>query len=183
MHFAVCRGTVRAVSEVERRQFAIPPAVGDFDGMELSLFDPADADDRHLLILAEHPELYEAIEAWLDEIHVDGNVMSPILHITMHEIVANQLWDDEPPEVWQTAQRLTAAGYDRHEVLHMLASVVSADVYEAMAHDAPPDLERTRAALAALPEPWEQARAELPAQRHAKRSERRAAARGKKHPR
>jgi hypothetical protein len=171
------------VSEVERRQFAIPPAAGDFDGMELSLFDPAHADDRHMLILAEHPELYDAIEAGLDEIHVDGNVMSPILHITMHEIVANQLWDDNPPEVWQTAQRLSAAGYERHEVLHMLASVVSSDVYEAMAHDTPPDLERTRAALAALPDSWEQARAEIPAQRHANRTERRAAARAKKHPR
>ena len=65
----------------------------------------------------------------------------------MHEIVANQLWADDPPEVWQTATRLLAAGYERHEVLHMLASVVSDDVYESCTtrkHRIPT---KTRAAL------------------------------------
>ena len=31
--------------------------------------------------------------------------MNPRLHLKMHEIVATQLWDDSPPEVWDTAAR------------------------------------------------------------------------------
>jgi hypothetical protein len=95
----------------------------------------------------------------------------------MHEIVANQLWPDDPPEVWHTAQRLIKAGYERHEVLHLLASVVAEDVDAALRDKLPPDLEKTRAALAALPESWELQRDEIPVQRQLNRVERRAAAR------
>ena len=95
----------------------------------------------------------------------------------MHQIVANQLWAVDPPEVWHTAQRLIELGYERHEVLHMLGSVVAEDVYAALRDKLPPDLEKTREALAALPESWELQRDEIPAQRHLNRAERRAEAR------
>jgi hypothetical protein len=94
----------------------------------------------------------------------------------MHLVVANQLWDDTPPEMWLTAQRLTGAGYERHEVLHMLGSVVSDDIYKALRGEAQ-DAERTRQALAALPGDWEERRAGLGQERHANRAERRAARR------
>lgn len=77
--------------------------------------------------------------------------MNPQLHLAMHEIVANQVLANEPPEMWDTAKRLTGAGYERHEVLHMLASVVSADVLSALHDNESNDPARTRAALAALP--------------------------------
>jgi len=163
------------MTDDERRRFAVPPATGDFDGVDLAFLDPSDEDDRHLLILAEHPELHRAIEAGLTEIHTNGETVNPVLHLTMHEIVANQLWADEPPEVWEAAQRLLEAGYGRHEVLHMLASVVAADVYEVLRDQTAPDLDKARAALAALPESWEHQRAEIPAQHHQNRAERRAA--------
>ncbi len=107
--------------------------------------------------------------------------MNPVLHIAMHEIVANQLWANDPPEVWETAQRLLAVGHSRHEVLHMLASVVSAEVFEIMGHQAPHDIERVRCGLAALPQSWEEARAGIPSERHMNRAERRAAARKRPH--
>jgi light-regulated signal transduction histidine kinase (bacteriophytochrome) len=47
------------------------------------------------------------------EIRVGRDMINPALHIAMHEIVANQLWADNPPEVWAIAQRLLADGYDR----------------------------------------------------------------------
>ena len=128
------------------------------------------------MILAEHPEFHRAVEAGRSEVHVKGTTINPDLHLATHEIVANQLWADDPPEVWQTARRLLAAGYERHEVLHMLGSVVSGDIYDALRNDRPPDLDKIRAALAALPESWERQRAEIPAQRHENRAERRAAA-------
>jgi hypothetical protein len=62
--------------------------MGDVD---LSLLDPGEEGDRHFLILAEHPELQQAIEDDRDEIDLHGYVMSPRLHISVHEVVANQL--------------------------------------------------------------------------------------------
>jgi hypothetical protein len=129
--------------------------------IELSLLDPGEEGDRHFLILAEHPELQEAVEDDQDEITLHGNLMSPRLHLSMHEIVANQLWADDPPETWPTAQRLMALGYQRHEILHMLGSVVSSEAWRTMQYKQPFDPDRFRAGLDALPESWEAERAEL----------------------
>jgi hypothetical protein len=158
----------------DRRTFAVPPARGTYDEIDLSFLDPSDPDDRHILIEAEHPELHAALRADQDEIDVGGEPMSPRLHIAMHEIVANQLWDDDPPETWETAQRLLGAGYDRHEVLHMLSSVVAGELYGVMTESRPADQARTRAAFAALPASWEQKRPG-PAEAPRNRAERRAA--------
>jgi hypothetical protein len=129
--------------------------------IELSLLDPGEEGDRHFLILAEHPELQEAVEDDQDEITLHGNLMSPRLHLSMHEIVAKQLWADDPPETWPTAQRLMALGYQRHEILHMLGSVVSGEAWRTMQYKQPFDPDRFRAGLDALPESWEAERAEL----------------------
>ena len=137
-------------SDDERRAFAVPPAVGEVDEIDLELLDPSDPDERRMLIEAEHPELREALESG-EEIVVAGTPMNPRLHIAMHEIVANQLWDDDPPQTWQTAQRLLAEGYERHEVLHMLASVVSTELWATLARGAQPDRNRYVAALDKLP--------------------------------
>jgi hypothetical protein len=93
--------------------------------MELAFLDPANEGERIVLIRAEHPELAEAIDRGEEEIEIDGQVMNPRLHLTIHEIVATQLWDNDPPEVWQTARRLLDAGYERHEIPHMLGSALA----------------------------------------------------------
>lgn len=72
-------------------------------------------------IEAEHPAFADALHA-REESLIAGEPMNPRLHIAMHEIVTNQLWADDEPEVWTTVQRLTQLGYDRHVVLHMIAS-------------------------------------------------------------
>jgi hypothetical protein len=41
-----------------------------------------------------------------------------------------RLW--RPAETWQTAQRLSALGYDWHNIMHMIAAVVSDDLYRAV---------------------------------------------------
>ena len=84
--------------------------------------------------------------------------MNPRLHLIMHEIVATQIWDDSPPEVWDTAVRLLEAGYERHEILHMLGRLVSDHVWEALHDNRPYDRERHVAALQALPGSWERER-------------------------
>ena len=141
-------------SESQRRRFACPPARGRYEGIELEYLDPADPDERGILIKAEHPELHKALRRGDDEIVIAGQPMSPRLHIVMHEIVANQLWDDDPPETWQTAQRLVGLGYERHEVLHMLSSVVAREVWNVMDSGLASDPARYVAALGDLPESY-----------------------------
>jgi hypothetical protein len=77
------------------------------------------------VIRHEHPEFVDALEDDLDEIDLGYGPLNPRLHLAMHEIVATQLWDGDPPEVWETAVRLRDAEYERHEVLHMLGRPVS----------------------------------------------------------
>ncbi|MDQ3990299.1 MAG: DUF1841 family protein [Actinomycetota bacterium] len=115
---------------VDRRMFTMPfygTTIGDEDHPRL---DPGDEDDRHLLIVGEHPEYHEALDDPTFDGEVDG--ANPRLHITVHEVVANQLWNDDPPEAWQAAQRLTATGADRHEVLHQIGEVVIHHLYGAL---------------------------------------------------
>jgi hypothetical protein len=162
------------MSEGDRKTFACPPAFGEVDGIDLALLDPADEDDRRILIEAEHPELKQALEDGVREIRLEREVMNPRLHIAMHEIMANQLLADDPPEMWQTARRLASAGYERHEILHMLASVVSGQVWGAFVDDASYDIERVRRELAALPEGWESQRDQWPRERVRNRAQRRA---------
>lgn len=152
----------------------MPPMSGTVNDIDLGSLDPADPDDRRLLIEADHPMLQQAIEDGLDEIVLDGQVMNPNLHIALHEVVAERLWTDDPPETWSTAQRLSGLGYDRHEVLHMLMSAVSDEIFHAMQPDATPqDPGRTRAALAALPGSWEAQRETQPQKRAERRAQQR----------
>jgi hypothetical protein len=138
-----------------RLEFACPPRQGFFGEFELELLDPADPDERRVLILAEHPELADAIDDNRDEIDAAGQPLNPHLHITIHEIVANQLWADDPPEVWQTACRLLDAGYERHEILHMMGSALTGEIWTLLHERKGADLSTYVARLRALPGSWE----------------------------
>lgn len=141
----------------QRLEWVLPARTGEFRGLELAHLDREDPDERRILIEAEHPEYAEALEAG-DEILVDGQPMNPALHISMHEIVANQILELEPPETWATAKRLVDLGYDRHEVLHMLAGPVTQQVWQMMQDRRHFDRDEFVAELADLPESWEAAR-------------------------
>lgn len=132
---------------LDRRLFAMP-YVGTRIGVEdFPRLDPGDPDERRLLVIGEHPEYHAALDDPGFDSEIDG--VSPELHVTLHEIVATQLWDDDPPEVWQAAQRLIGAGVERHDVLHALADVLACHLHGALANgDA--DVDGYRADLAAL---------------------------------
>ena len=148
----------RGADTDERLAFAIP-ALHHPDVADTELLDPADPDERALLIRAAHPEL----DTSLDTVIVDGREMNPRLHLTIHEIVAAQLVDDDPPEVWATAQRMRRLGYGRHEILHMLGAAMTPQLLAALHEQRDYDLDAHRAALAALPESWERERPGGPA--------------------
>jgi hypothetical protein len=133
--------------------WALPAATGTHRGIDLSLLDRDDEDDRHIFIEAEHPLFADALRSD-HELEVGGEAMNPRLHIAMHEIVINQLWHQDPPDVWPTARRLSALGYDRHVVLHMIASIVSQDLWQIMHEGQTPNLDEYSRQLDRLPEGW-----------------------------
>jgi hypothetical protein len=83
-----------------------------------------------------------------------GEPFSPRLHVTMHHVVASQLLADYPPETWQTVQRLVGLGYDWHNIMHMIAAVVSDYLYHAMKEDRPFDPGDYARRLSKLPGRW-----------------------------
>lgn len=177
--------THTASAEQERRRFVADPKV--LAALNMSVADLADPDARSLVIRHEHPEFEEALGAGLDEIDLGYGAINPRLHLAMHEIVATQLWDGDPPEVWETAVGLRDAGYERQEILHMLGRPVANQVWAAL-HDAQPyDRERHIAELRALPGTWERERSALSAtkrhddaQKRARRSARAARKRNRR---
>jgi hypothetical protein len=141
---------------------AEPVALAELD---LTVADLADPDVRSLVIRHEHPGLDRALTEGRRDVEVDGERINPRLHLAMHEIVATQLWDDDPPEVWATAARLLESGYDRHEILHMLAAPVAQQVWGTLHEERPYDRDRHVAELEALSGSWEQERATTTAAR------------------
>jgi hypothetical protein len=122
----------------------------------LELLDPADPDERAVLIRLAHPDLDEAIEQGVEELRMGGTSINPRLHLVIHEMVATQIIDGDPPEVLDTARRLLALGRDPHEVLHMLGFVASTQIWTAMHAGHQFTREDLLAALAALPESWDE---------------------------
>jgi hypothetical protein len=137
----------------DRRSWTVPPAHGTYQRLDLELLDPGDEDERMMLIEALHPEFAEALHGEEDVI-VNGEPVNPRLHVAMHQVVANQLLADDPPETWQTVQRLAGLGYDWHNIMHMIASLVTEDVYLALREHRQPDPGAYAWRLRKLPGDW-----------------------------
>lgn len=142
----------------ERRSWVVPPAHGRFRDLDLERLDPAKEAELGFLIEASHPELQEGLDSDEDMI-ADGEPFSPRLHIAMHTIVANQLLADDPPATWQTVQRLVGLGYDWHNVMHMIASVLTDDIHRALTSNRPADPGDYSRRLGELPGDWPSPRA------------------------
>jgi hypothetical protein len=136
-----------------RRSWALPPAHGTWQGLDLELLDLGDEDERALLIEARHPDFADALQGD-DDVIVDGEPVNPRLHVAMHQVVANQLLADDPPETWQTVQRLAGLGYDWHNIMHMIASLVTEDVYWALKEYRQADPAAYARRLNGLPGDW-----------------------------
>lgn len=151
--------TGRGEERERRLAFAVPPIRDPPEDLAVEWLDPEDPGERMLLLKAAHPELdFES-----ETVMVAGQQMNPRLHVALHQVVAQQLIDDDPPEVWETAVRLRALGYGQHEILHMLGRAMSGELWEALQGRRGYDGEAHRAALAALPESWERERPGGPA--------------------
>jgi hypothetical protein len=80
--------------------------------------DPTDEDDRAELIRLAHPELAAAIDAGEEVVVMGGEAVNSRLHLLMHQVVADRLLYDDPPEDWLTFDALLERGADPHEAQH-----------------------------------------------------------------
>ena len=88
----------------------------------------------------------------LSELFDDDEEMSRA-RLALYETVANQVANDDPPEVWKTAQRLLGLGLERKKVLSDLVLAMVPQVIAGVAESQPYDYAAHKAALAALPLP------------------------------
>lgn len=147
------------MADRERRiKWLFKPRKDVLEDIDVDLLDPDNEDDRHLLIASEHPQIWKALEQGESEIELRGEPVDCNLHLAMHQIVANRILADTPPEFWETAQRLTRQGFRRHDVLHMLGSVVSEEVYTALKDNAVLSDQQVRKSLWQLPGDWPKGR-------------------------
>ncbi|HET8536021.1 MAG TPA: DUF1841 family protein [Solirubrobacteraceae bacterium] len=100
----------------ERAAAALPPVPG---GAPPHL-DPLDADERAELIRLAHPELAPAIDAGEEVVVIGGETVNPRLHLLMHQVVAERLLYDDPPEDWLAFSELLDNGADAHDAQHAI---------------------------------------------------------------
>jgi hypothetical protein len=93
------------LSALARRVFAFPYLQGVHNGIDLDGLNPADEADRRTLLEIDH-----------------GGAIDQE-HLAWHEEIATRLWEGDPPQLWEAAQRLLDLGHDRHDVLHVLIEI------------------------------------------------------------
>ena len=120
----------------DRRSWAVPPGHGTYRGLDLERLDPDDEDERTFLLEAQHLDMEEALKRHEEMPGPDGEPINPTLHVALHAMIANQLLADDPPETWQTVQRLAGLGYDWHNVMHLIMGPVTEAVYGALSREA-----------------------------------------------
>ena len=95
----------------------------------------------------------ETTDCWFDEPRAADrrSWAVPPGHGIYRGLVANQLLAGDPPETWQAVQRLAGMGYDWHNIMHMIASLVTEDVYQALIEHRQPDPASYARRLTGLP--------------------------------
>ncbi len=127
---------------LERRMFAVPSVYTEIGEEELEL-EPTDAEQRRLLVIGEHPEYHEA----LADDTFDGE---PQLRLALKTTIVDQLWADEPAEVWQAVRRLSEGGSERDEIFDRLIDALSGQLHDVGEHEMDYDIDDYRKALGEL---------------------------------
>jgi hypothetical protein len=96
---------------LERRMFALPSLTTEIGDEEVDL-DPADPEQRRALVIGEADE--------------DEDEQRLVLRAT----VVDQLWENDPTEVWQAAQRLQEGELDRVAVFEQLIDALESTLLD-----------------------------------------------------
>ncbi|OZM73179.1 hypothetical protein CFN78_09895 [Amycolatopsis antarctica] len=131
-----------------RRRFAVPETSAVVGVDDFPDLDPADEDERYLLVLGEHPEYHDALADPEFDGEIDG--VDPHLFIAVKQVLVNQLWADDPEELWPAVVALAEAEHDRDEIFDVLGRLVLEYLAGALTGEQDPDIDGYRAALREL---------------------------------
>jgi hypothetical protein len=96
------------VDVLARRSIALPtPSTRTGDSAE-RIVDAADPADRRAVIMDEYGDCEPPDD------------MSQEAFLAAAVRISEQLWHDDPPDLWQAARKLLAEGVDQHEIIHEL---------------------------------------------------------------
>jgi hypothetical protein len=91
-------------------------------------------------VILQHPEYHgvlEERERYLERDYTDES--NPLLHMSLHLALEEQLSIDQPPGIAQRFQALLARFQDRHEALHQALECLAETVWRAQRDGTPPD--------------------------------------------
>ena len=60
---------------------------------------------------------------------------NPNLHKIIHEVIENQIREGKPKETKETLNRLMNLGYNRHEAIHKIGTIVIDDIYDTLKNE------------------------------------------------
>jgi len=90
-------------------------------------------------MMQEHVEYVNAWER-LDEFSGEElliNGVNPIMHISMHSVIENQLEQNSPPEVRKALDGLLKRGVSHHEAIHAIAYEFNMELFPVLKYSRP----------------------------------------------
>ncbi len=121
-----------------------------WDTAQLGL--PLEGEDAQTAeIMREHTEWHHvwARADQLSDAEIERDGVNPFLHITIHQVVLNQI-NGALPATKDTFEALLAMGIDRHEAIHRIGTVFTEGIYETLKFRRPFDEEKYSRGLKAL---------------------------------
>ena len=89
----------------------------------------------------EYRQVWERLnEIGGEELMIDG--ANPIMHISMHSVIENQLEQNTPPEVRKALDTLLKQGASHHEAIHAIAYEFNMELFPVLKHSRPLQLQR-----------------------------------------
>ena len=84
----------------------------------------------------EYKDVWERLDKFGGgELVVNG--VNPIMHISMHSVIENQLEQNNPPEVRKALDTLQKRGTSRHEAIHAIAYEFNMELFPVLKNSRP----------------------------------------------
>jgi hypothetical protein len=84
----------------------------------------------------EYKDVWERLDEFGgEELVVNG--VNPIMHISMHGVIENQLEQNAPPQVREALDGLLKRGVSRHEAIHAIAYELNMEIFPVLKHSRP----------------------------------------------
>ena len=63
---------------------------------------------------------------------MENTEFSPVLHEQIHQVVEQQIKENNPKETKETLERLMRSGYNRNEAIHKIGTVVVEELFDTL---------------------------------------------------